>query len=912
MAVSALLSCVLWIASFTTHPQPEPPTLDDGAQKQRTPQADSPSRQRPPTGPRSGLFLAKSSDGLKFESTGAVLVQDGRAPTAVRLSDGSVLVVYERFQSGPKGATRQLVAIRSSDKGESWSKPKKVALSIESNRLESPREPALVATPDGKLVLLFANQERRGRRKLYAARSEDGSTFDVSGPIQLSKKQAPVSGLTAFYAGKKRCLVLGTVTGRAGDRFLGEWNGVRRIKRLGRPSPADVGWPGCVVKTDDGFRLYATHMGGVMSAVSTDGETWRREGDLRLAGAAHPAVVRLEAGSYLMIHSKLPVGSWRRNRDGVARDGNAGDIEVVDVDAELFEITSAEQARFIERFLRGESGDAIDVAGQSETSEEPNGDVGDPTELAEQADAEEGDSDAAVRERSENTDEEMGEQDRDDSSDADETSKADGSEPALRIVFDEDDVVDGAVSVESLDESDPLPFEGDVPVPDFSRHVDYRSWIENRHDADGLPVNAYDYYDAFMPRPNDDPSVKPEWPTLRNMFTDGNRGEAPGPWDPVEHPEWEEGRVAASDLIARFTEAAGIEGYVRRIEFAQGEQVFEGGDVDGIDNAEAKNLLINIMLPNLSGHRKMVKQTMSDAWRAPDGRVDPDAMMEAFETVLGSANHVEQGDFLIEMLVGIAEKSMVHESARLALKQGLFDEQRIEQTLNLLADKDRPLRDPQDWADGELASQLDMTQYVYGPIQPGRRPTLNPERLRLISGLAQSSEGPTPEQIAASDPQKTVDLFVNHARDYADMARRGYPEVKAADLDRMAQSYVNQDPVAHYMLPALSRVYQLANRYEASRRATQLTYAIHLHKKQTGQWPASLDDLPPRYTEGVRIDPFSGRDFAYRVTADGPVLYSTSENGVDDGGNHHRRWGDRRADIEVEGDDFVFWPPQPR
>jgi hypothetical protein len=38
-------------------------------------------------------------------------------------------------------------------------------------------------------------------------------------------------------------------------------------------------------------------------------------------------------------------------------------------------------------------------------------------------------------------------------------------------------------------------------------------------------------------------------------------------------------------------------------------------------------------------------------------------------------------------------------------------------------------------------------------------------------------------------------------------------------------------------------------------------------------------------------------------------LYSTSENGRDDGGSHHHRWGDQKLGDE-DGDDHVFWPPQ--
>ena len=58
----------------------------------------------------------------------------------------------------------------------------------------------------------------------------------------------------------------------------------------------------------------------------------------------------------------------------------------------------------------------------------------------------------------------------------------------------------------------------------------------------------------------------------------------------------------------------------------------------------------------------------------------------------------------------------------------------------------------------------------------------------------------------------------------------------------------------------------------------------------------------------MRTDPFTDREFGYRVTEKGPIVYSQSENARDDGGVHSPRWGD---DVDETGsDDYIFWPPQ--
>ena len=62
-------------------------------------------------------------------------------------------------------------------------------------------------------------------------------------------------------------------------------------------------------------------------------------------------------------------------------------------------------------------------------------------------------------------------------------------------------------------------------------------------------------------------------------------------------------------------------------------------------------------------------------------------------------------------------------------------------------------------------------------------------------------------------------------------------------------------------------------------------------------------------------DPFSGKPFAYRTTAEGFILYSAGVDRDDDGGRHSRSWGRSRPDNAYDEDwqpdgDYVFWPVQ--
>ncbi len=164
--------------------------------------------------------------------------------------------------------------------------------------------------------------------------------------------------------------------------------------------------------------------------------------------------------------------------------------------------------------------------------------------------------------------------------------------------------------------------------------------------------------------------------------------------------------------------------------------------------------------------------------------------------------------------------------------------------------------------------------------------------------------------MTSEDVTRTVSAFDSYYHELGEKMRAGYPTVRAADLNALSLQYAKTSPVLSMLAPALGRVHQSRARSEASRRATQLTYAVHIYKSETGRWPGSLSELPAEYGESMRTDPFTGQPFGYRATPDGPVIYSLSENGTDDAGVHSSTWGNGGA--AGASDDHVFWPPQPR
>jgi len=438
---------------------------------------------------------------------------------------------------------------------------------------------------------------------------------------------------------------------------------------------------------------------------------------------------------------------------------------------------------------------------------------------------------------------------------------------------------------------------GFAPGPAFEAPVDYMQWYQQEL-VGPVEDNAFDAYAQFMIGPDGDRHS--DWPELKDMLNDENYDGEPGPWKPDEHPEWERTHEHVKLMLGKFRDASRHTGYALTYHPAQ--------HPDG--PTEESRLLVNMVLPTLSPHREAARAAFADAWRAPDGKVDGDKMIDTFETVLRSAEHLGRGSTMIESLVGLSLRQLTDTQARWALELDVFDEKQLQRAFDTLRRYNPELEDPIRYIRGEHAAALDSTQYLFGPPGPDGKLHADPNRAEYLSNMIGDQET-TKEDFAAlgdDDARAALDAFNGYYRELTEQMRIGYPDVRTADLDALYERYADTSPLTKMFLPSMSRYYHLRGRAEASRRATQLSYATHLHRARTGKWPKSLDDLPGNLSRGIRTDPFSGRDFGYRLTEDGPMIYSHSENGIDDGAVHSPRWAPTE---ENDSDDFVFIPPQP-
>jgi hypothetical protein len=442
-----------------------------------------------------------------------------------------------------------------------------------------------------------------------------------------------------------------------------------------------------------------------------------------------------------------------------------------------------------------------------------------------------------------------------------------------------------------------------APPPDPQNEVDYYEWLQQRSP---LPAegNAYDVYAQIMHTPEDAGKPKAGWPdTLEDMFNNDNNI-APFPWNPAQYPKWEASNQNVRNLLDTFRQASLLEQYVDPMKFS----------AEQIANApNGRPLLMEALLPALADHRKLVRATLADAWRAENGQVAPDRMLTDVETVLRASSHYQQGPTLIHRLVAAAEQNTAEATARQALLNVPFTPEQIEAGLRMLQQYDRGPTDPAGFIPGEAAMTMQITQELLKPRPPSIDDITSLFGFELPSSNSGSSK-PDPlaefRKFRPAEAQAAAEAFRQYFPRLAEQFRAGYPQVTERDVRTLTEQYAKTNRMTQAFVPSLNRAYLINTRNEAGRRGTQLTWAVNLFHARNGRWPTSLDELPADGSK-MRTDPFTGHDFVYRLTPTGPTIYSTSENGADDGGTHSSKWGDEESVKKAGGsDDYVFWPPQ--
>ncbi|MBN1513376.1 MAG: hypothetical protein JXB13_15270 [Phycisphaerae bacterium] len=305
---------------------------------------------------------------------------------------------------------------------------------------------------------------------------------------------------------------------------------------------------------------------------------------------------------------------------------------------------------------------------------------------------------------------------------------------------------------------------------------------------------------------------------------------------------------------------------------------------------DPKGSIISILLPSLSTHRQLCKMLIVDGRRL-EAEGAYDRAFENYVAVMRLGSHVGGGITLIENLVGVACWSLGDRAAcQLGLREGIPASQLREmlKTLKELAARrptvERGLYYERMFGGGmvdeivtkptRLFQNLNGIMGMYGDYEINREET-GWEKLEARVGRLML-------------PDRTIKQHFNefYDRQYELTQNPAYSETWTSfDEEKAVMSIPQWDIFARMLLPSLTRACTISERLRAQSLLTRIAIALRLHVLENKGQPAeSLSSLDPAVPADDRIDPFSGKEFKYKVDGKGWTLYSVAENRVDDGG----------------------------
>jgi len=160
----------------------------------------------------------------------------------------------------------------------------------------------------------------------------------------------------------------------------------------------------------------------------------------------------------------------------------------------------------------------------------------------------------------------------------------------------------------------------------------------------------------------------------------------------------------------------------------------------------------------------------------------------------------------------------------------------------------------------------------------------------------------------ADHPSRALELFSI----VPDIIDRNIDTPWRLEMDNAIREFENQADdftqlsilMAKLFSPAWYRLVQINVMAVSMFHGTEVVAAIHLWESDHGSFPDMLDDLIPEYLAHPPIDAYTGNVILYKLTEQGPVVYSAGGDRDDDGG----RWVGRNE----KGGLWGHWIPESR
>jgi hypothetical protein len=328
--------------------------------------------------------------------------------------------------------------------------------------------------------------------------------------------------------------------------------------------------------------------------------------------------------------------------------------------------------------------------------------------------------------------------------------------------------------------------------------------------------------------------------------------------------------------------------------------------------------MINVIMPNLSGLRKLARALI---WRS-QLRAEQGRFKDAFDHAKSCYRFGQQvrGDkTLIEQLVGIAIEALAVQTIR-----DIAGRYEIDSTI--LADFQRDFE--QIIADENFTISLkaeklmmyDEIQRCFTSDRIGKGHLYVP-RFRKISDMSSNYEGEGIEPFILDlvsapflfgHPNKEETLkSVNKLLDYyKQLSLKTAAQIHADSdaIDDKLNKLSSENIFIGVLSPAVKRIIEIGNRVPTEVGAALTMIAIFRYNGDTGRYPQNLNQLvTDGFLKQLPIDSFSDKPLSYKKTEDNFILYSFGPDFKDDGGVSGKDSKGRARQWRDNGD-TVFWP----
>jgi len=363
--------------------------------------------------------------------------------------------------------------------------------------------------------------------------------------------------------------------------------------------------------------------------------------------------------------------------------------------------------------------------------------------------------------------------------------------------------------------------------------------------------------------------------------------------------------------------------------------------------------LISTLLPHLNQLRSASLLLANDARRAASIG-DGDTAMKDVAAIYGISRHCEEAPLLINVMIAEAAQ----QQARAAIRDVLRDHPDLWTNAQLRDLAHQVAAAQIDWRRGfigERACFYDSMQRIYTDNGEGDgRLALHVakdqnlfELLNSVMSDLTEAGAPSPTPLAngglAMLAMPATNMVIASRKEMTDVYHRFVDSAleqlekplwetdKFPTMDEEFQA-LQRNPIDKFryffvslLLPAHDTVRNRAVASHGERDGVLVGLALELYHREHGNWPASLEELSPRWLPELPVDQITGEPLKYHIADDRPVVYSLGSDSDDDGGklpveckgdaanyqvSSPSRWKYANASQEMQDDfggDWVIW-----